>query len=297
MHQSLPRRPRVPARSADVAPERSPRRQTSRRCYPEPSLWRWSVVSKREAFGSSFRRWSQDVDLFNSSEVVEHVDRARSRLGCGELDQHRLCSRRGRRRKLAPSPCRDVRPDVRVSLVAPESLDLLVRQPKLEIHALDAADLVGPDGASAMGDAEEATVSPARTPAVLRYPARLTLVVPNGRHPVPAGDPTADMPVDTAAVAEEVLVDREACVDSAVRRDVLLHRSDVAGDVRPRRNFGQLVRPVGVDRAVLVTGGVGVVVLERDPVALAGRQGLVRPPAARACRTGILAPAVEELRF
>src|SRR2546423_7406241 len=172
-----------------------------------------------EAWCSSFRRCSQDVQLFDSSEVVEHVDRTCSRLRRGQLDEHRLRGRRGGGRQFAPPPGGDVGPDVRVGLVAPQALDLLVRQPKLEVDTLYAADLIRLDRALAVPDPEVAVVTPGRPPAVLGDPARLAVVVPDQRDAVATGDPTSDVPVDTAGVAEEVLVDGEAGVDGAVRRD------------------------------------------------------------------------------
>src|SRR6266568_3379926 len=149
---------------------------------------------------------------------------------------------------------------------------------------------------TSVGDAEVAGLTPACAPAVLADPEATSVVVADDRDAVAAGDVAGDVLVYPALVGEEVLVDDEAGRDRAVRRDPVLHRS-CRRELLHRADLGVAVRPVGVDVARLIAGGVREVVLERDALVPIRDQRPFRPPAVAAVAPLRLRPAVEELRL
>src|SRR5439155_1939705 len=139
-------------------------------------------------------------------------------------------------------------------------------------------------------------LTPAGSPAVLADPEAASVVVADDRDAVATGHVAGDVPVDAALVREEVLVDEEAGRARAVRRDPVLHRS-CRRELLHRADLGIAVRPVGVDVARLVAGGVREVVLEGDALVAIRDQRSFRPPAVAAVAPLGLCPAVEQLRF
>src|SRR4029078_3312937 len=150
-------------------------------------------------------------------------------------------------------------------LVAPEADNLLVGQPGTQVDPVHGAGLERLDPAFAVSDPEVSGITPAGAPTVPGDPAALTVVVPDQHHAVAAREVAAHVPVNSGTIAEEVLEDVEAGGDGTVGRNGLLHLRHIYGDDSERGHLGHLVGPVGIQvRAVLIAGGVRVVVLEGD---------------------------------
>src|SRR6266540_2576457 len=162
--------------------------------------------------------------------------------------------------------------------MCPEALNAAVREPLSEDDAAGTPRTgVRLDPALTVRDTEVAGLAPARAPAVLADPEAAGVAVADDRDAVASGQIAGHVPIDPAPVREEVLVHEEARRDGAVRRDPLLHRRR-GGQVLHRGDLRVAVRPVGVDVAVLVAGGVREVILERDTLVTNVDERALRPP-------------------